>query len=289
MDKLRFRQIHQDFHTSPTIKGIGEAFDREEFKQALKTGHVDSVTVFSKCHHGYSYHPATAGEMHPGLKFDLLGAQLRACEEAGVRAPVYISAGLDERYAVKHPECLVKFTPDQPHDFLNTAGYHLLCFNTPYMDELLAQTREVVEKYRPEEIFFDICDIRPCYCNCCLASMREKGYDPHNGADVYEHGREVYYRAAERMREAVQSISPDTDVFFNAGRVPMNDRRFSSYDTHLELESLPTGGWGYDHFPMSALYSRTLGKEYLGMTGKFHTTWGEFGGFKHPKIGRAHV
>ena len=32
MDKLRFRQIHQDFHTSPVIKGIGAAFDREEFK-----------------------------------------------------------------------------------------------------------------------------------------------------------------------------------------------------------------------------------------------------------------
>ena len=29
-------------------------------------------------------------------------------------------------------------------------------------------------------------------------------------------------------------------------------------------------------------YARTLNMEYLGMTGKFHTTWGEFGGFKHP-------
>ncbi|MEI3210477.1 MAG: beta-galactosidase trimerization domain-containing protein, partial [Lachnospiraceae bacterium] len=26
---------------------------------------------------------------------------------------------------------------------------------------------------------------------------------------------------------------------------------------------------------------RNLGKEFLGMTGKFHTTWGEFGGFKY--------
>jgi len=48
------------------------------------------------------------------------------------------------------------------------------------------------------------------------------------------------------------------------------------------MESLPTGGWGYDHFPMSAKYVNSLGKDYLGMTGKFHTSWGEFGGFKHP-------
>lgn len=40
--------------------------------------------------------------------------------------------------------------------------------------------------------------------------------------------------------------------------------------------------WGYDHFPLSAAYARTLGMDFLGMTGKFHTTWGEFGGFKHP-------
>jgi len=33
---------------------------------------------------------------------------------------------------------------------------------------------------------------------------------------------------------------------------------------------------------MSARYAHGLGLEFLGMTGKFHTTWGEFGGFKHP-------
>jgi hypothetical protein len=33
---------------------------------------------------------------------------------------------------------------------------------------------------------------------------------------------------------------------------------------------------------MSAAYCRKLDLDFLGMTGKFHTTWGEFGGFKHP-------
>ena len=40
-----------------------------------------------------------------------------------------------------------------------------------------------------------------------------------------------------------------------------------NYNTHLELESLPTGGWGYDHFPFSARYCQGLGVDYLGMTG----------------------
>ena len=47
-------------------------------------------------------------------------------------------------------------------------------------------------------------------------------------------------------------------------------RDLATANTHLELESLPTGGWGYDHFPLSARYVQGLGMEFLGMTGKFH-------------------
>ena len=281
MDKMRFRQVHLDFHTSPAIKNVGGAFDTRSFLSALDLGHVDSVTVFAKCHHGYSYHPSKANETHPGLSFDLLGAQLEACRGAGVRAPVYISAGLDEKYAVAHPEHLVRSSPDQIIGF-DQPGYHLLCFNTPYLDILIEQVREVLTAYHPTEIFLDICSIRSCRCAYCVDSMKRKGYDPDDPDDVYRHGREVYFNYTKRVAQAVSECSPDTEIFHNAGQIPFGDREFASYDSHLELESLPTGGWGYDHFPMTASYSRCLGKEYLGMTGKFHTTWGEFGGFKHP-------
>ncbi len=54
--ELSFRQIHLDFHTSPHIPGVGREFDRSAWQDALRTGHVDSITCFSKCHHGWSYH-----------------------------------------------------------------------------------------------------------------------------------------------------------------------------------------------------------------------------------------
>ena len=282
MDKMKFRQVHLDFHTSPDIAGIGEKFDKKQFQDMLRLGHVDSITLFSKCHHGYSFHPTKVNVMHPGLKFDLLGAQMEACREIGVRTAVYVSAGFDEKYAFEHPDCVVRFTPSYPVDFLSSARYHCLCFNTPYLDLLIAQIREVMENYHPEEIFLDICDIRPCFCNHCIAAKRKAGVDPHNEAAAMVYGREVYYKYADAVERAVHDIDPCCAVFHNAGRLPMDDRKFISYDTHLELEGLPTGGWGYDHFPMTASYSRSLGKEYLGMTGKFHRPWGEFGGYKHP-------
>ena len=100
---LRKRQVHLDFHTNGTLP-VGNKFSKEQFQAALKAGHVDSITVFSKCHHGWSYHPTQVNEIHPELDFDLLGAQLEACKEINVNAPVYISAGYDEKEYVRHPE-----------------------------------------------------------------------------------------------------------------------------------------------------------------------------------------
>ena len=112
--------------------------------------------------------------------------------------------------------------------------------------------------------------------------MLEKGMDPANMDDVRAHGEMVYANYCRRIEESVRKYDDKATIFHNAGHITHGRRDIAGYDTHLELESLPTGGWGYDHFPMSAAYTRTLGVEFLGMTGKFHTTWGEFGGFKHP-------
>ena len=49
---LRYRQIHLDFHTSPHIPSIGAEFDKKRWQETLKDAAVDSITLFSKCHHG---------------------------------------------------------------------------------------------------------------------------------------------------------------------------------------------------------------------------------------------
>ncbi len=280
---MRFRQVHLDFHTSEKVPGIGSEFKKEQFQKALTEGHVDSITVFSKCHHGWAYHPSKANRMHPNLKFDLLAAQLEACREINVNAPVYISAGLDEKEVLLHPEWLnVDPMHDTPRQGIIQPHYHLLCYNTPYLDVLCAQVEEVMERYNPCGVFLDISNVRMCTCASCVRSMLEKGMDPTDMDDVRAHGELVYANYCRRIEESVRKYSATATIFHNAGHIAHGRRDIAGYDTHLELESLPTGGWGYDHFPMSAAYVRTLGVEFLGMTGKFHTTWGEFGGFKHP-------
>lgn len=92
----------------------------------------------------------------------------------------------------------------------------------------------------------------------------------------------TYASYTARVKETVESIKPGLPIFHNGGHIKRGRRDLAAMNTHLELESLPTGGWGYDHFPLSASTYRRSDSEFLGMTGKFHTAWGEFGGYKHP-------
>ncbi len=281
---MRKRQVHLDFHTNGTLP-VGKSFSKEQFQAALKEGHIDSITVFSKCHHGWSYHPTEANEMHPELTFDLLGAQLEACKEIGVNAPVYISAGFDEKAFVKHPEYHLWGTPSE-EDHKREAGnvgFHLLCFNTDYLKVLCNQIEEVMVKYNPCGIFLDIVAPRICYCKKCCADMKSLGLDVESEADCNKFSRMVFNKYIEATNAAVRKHSKTATIFHNGGHIPKGDYDIINGNTHQELESLPTGGWGYDHFPLSAAYVRSLeNTEFLGMTGKFHHSWGEFGGFKHP-------
>ncbi len=288
---MKFRQVHLDFHTSEKIEGIGKEFSKEQFQTALKTGHIDSITLFSKCHHGYAFHPSLANEMHPHLDFDLLGTQIEAAHEVGVKTPVYLSAGLDEKIARKHPEWVVRNRDESTTwvpDF-SVPGYHKFCMSSPYLDYLCRQIEEVCEKYDVDGIFLDIVGVQPCYCQYCINERIELGMNPYDEQDVLKHAEMVYKRYAESTRAAVDKYKPGLPLFQNGGHIRQGRRDIAHYNTHLEIESLPTGGWGYDHFPMSAKYCQGLGMEYLGMTGKFHTSWGEFGGFKHPNALRYEV
>lgn len=280
---LPYRQAHLDFHTSEKIPEIGSRFSRENFAEALRIGHIDSITLFAKCHHGWSYYSSEVNARHPQLDFDLLDEQLEVCRELGVRAQIYISAGFDEHYAQNHSECICADSSGTPS--LLDVGFHRLCFGTPYLDKLADETEEVMRRYagRFDGLFLDISEPTPCLCEYCIQGMESQGLDPQNDYDRIVYAKQVYLKYADRIKKIVNKYSPETAIFHNGGHIPKGDRIITFCNTkHLELESLPTGGWGYDHFPMSVAYARTLGREFLGMTGKFHKSWGEFGGFKHP-------
>ena len=280
---MRYRQVHLDFHTSEQIENVGGKFDRKDFQEKLKLGNMNSITLTGRCAHGWVYYDSALAARHPSLKFDLLQEMTDAAHEIGVRTCVHYSVCLDEKEAIRHAEWLIRGKNGQTTwvPRLLDAGWHRFCLNNEYQEIVVEQIRKLVEKYDMDGLFLDVSSVIPCYCQSCIATIISRGQDPADPVNIWNLAEEVHLNFTKRIRKLVHGIKPGLEIFHNGGYIQRGRRDLLAGDTHLELESLPTGGWGYDHLPLSALYVKNLGMEYLGMTGKFYTGWGEFGSFKH--------
>ena len=288
MIMLSPRQVHLDFHTSEKIPGIGSTFDPEAFARTVKAANVSSVTVFARGHHGWLYYPSKKHPelIHPNLVYkNLLPDQVRALHREGIRAPVYVTVQWDYQSAISHPEWLIR-KKDGSHEggpFTEPGFYQSLCVNTGYKDFLKELTAEICELLGNEldGFFFDIVGIRPCWCAACRAEMKKLGVDAGDDEAVRAFTKTVVDRFKKEMTELVRGYSKDCTVFYNAGHVGPCTKESADAYSHFELESLPSGSWGYLHFPVTARYARKLGKDSMGMTGKFHTEWGDFHSLKN--------
>ncbi|MFP4055129.1 MAG: beta-galactosidase, partial [Phycisphaerae bacterium] len=292
---LRFRQVHLDFHTSEHIRGIGAEFRPDEFADTLAAAAVDSVTCFARCHHGWLYYPSRAfpRHVHPHLEREnLLGEQIEACHQRDIRVPIYITVQWDQLSAEQHPEWICRADDgspiteaqsDQSHYNAFAPGfYRFLCVNTAYRDYLKEITREVMQTLPTDGLFFDIVKPVACSCTACRAAMEKRRLDASRFEVRREFGLEVISDFMHDMSAFVRGINPGATIFYNSSHVSPGHRPWIDAFSHLELESLPSGGWGYAHFPLTARYARTLGPDIMGMTGKFHTSWGDFHSFKNP-------
>lgn len=282
MTSRPYRQVHLDFHTAPECT-VGNRFDPEVFAQTVKEARIESLTVFSKCHHGYSYYPTTLGTMHPGLQFDLLGQQIEALHAAGVQCPIYYSIRWDELAGQQHPEWLVvdkegRLAARPP--LSNRWGWRTLDPATGYGDAIVAQVEELCQLYQVDGFFFDICFPLPNYSPWALEQMRRAGVRRDDDQAVWAFARRQQEAFFERLSEVIHRQVPGATIFYN-GTISRDMGRVAPYLTHFEVESLPTAShWGYLHFPMAARQARTYGREIVGMTGRFHGGWGDFGGLK---------
>lgn len=288
-----YRQVHLDFHTSPDIPAIGSRFSKENFQAALKKGNADSVTVFAKCHHGLCYYPTEIGTMHPNLSFDLTGAMVDAAHEIGVKAPIYITAGWSDLDAVQHPEWIAKdrdgkpmarggYTFGMPEDAPKPCtAWQILCLNdNSYARHIYELTEEICRRYPVVDgLFYDITVVGdPCYCDECRAGMAQMGLDPTQDAQRYFVAKRQAFM--QKCNEILQRYHPGATIFFNSGGADIKKPQYHALQSHFEMEDLPTAWGGYDKLPLRAKFFKATGKHIVGMTGKFHLDWGEFGGFK---------
>lgn len=294
MREFPSRQVHLDFHTSQDIPGVASKFDAEEFASRLDEARVNSVTCFARCHHGYLYYDSKAfpERVHPKLvNRNLLKEQIEACHKKGIRVPIYTTVQWDQFTVNEHPEWLSidangmpvgapfpKGTPVYEPGF-----YRSLCVNSPYKEFLKANTKEILETFDSADgLFFDIVFVNECSCKYCRAGMVKKGYNPVMQEGRLKYAAQVLDEFMIEMTEFVRKYNADCSIFYNKSHVGPVHRPVIDAHSHFELESLPSGGvWGYMHFPVTVRYARNMGLDCVGMTGKFHTEWGDFHSFKN--------
>lgn len=136
--------------------------------------------------------------------------------------------------------------------------------------------REVVGQYPVAGLFLDCMNLFPCVGVECVREMKQRDLDWKDPQCLREFAHLTRVRMARRISEAARSLRSDLLLYFNG--VPLEEQR--DIGTYLEYECLPAGGWGYDSLPVYARYIRTLGKPALNMTGRFHKSWGDFGGLR---------
>jgi hypothetical protein len=298
MDEVHFaceRQVHLDFHTSPFIEGVAADFDAMQFAATLKQAHVNSVTVFAKCHHGYAYYPSSVCQAHPHLTpagRDLLGEQIEALHREGIRCPIYITVGWDALLAQNQPDWRAMYKNGRFGDWDSghPGQWKFLNWLHPEVQQHIEDvTREVLDRYGSEVdgFFYDICFFPK---GACWSPESRKFRERHGLLDESLAGHERFLAKAhetfsKRYWDVIRGRCPEATVFFNAGsdtflEPGLGGRARYPFMSHMEIESLPSGFWGYFHFPRLARSTGHWGKPWLGMTGRFQTLWGDFGGLK---------
>jgi hypothetical protein len=200
-----------------------------------------------------------------------------------MRAPLYTTIMWDHYTAEHHPEWVTldengrqRGTPPYEAGF-----YRILCVNTPYRDFLKAHIRELLETFPVDGFFLDIVWPVECSCPVCKGKMLERGLEPSDAGQRWQFALETVDEFRRDLSAFIWSITPGCGIFYNGGHVGPQHRATAETFSHWEVESLPSGGWGYLNFPVVTRYARNLGLDVLSHTGKFHTAWGDFHSFKN--------
>jgi hypothetical protein len=266
-----------DFHTMPACPDVGKKFDFDQMTDEIKKCGVDYVVFPARCNLGMAYYDTKIGIRHPHLEYDLLRKLSEACKSKGIALSAYINVGLSHEEGLIHRDWTVVTKEGYAYKPPYLSHWcRNMCYNSPYGDHLVAMLRELTGNYDLAGFFFDCMHVTPCQGVECVREMKEKGIDWQNADATLEFAHYSQLRIQQRLSDTLKAKRDDYLVYFNG---PGFEEQ-KTQGTYLEYECLPTGGWGYDSLPVYARHARTLGKPVLNMTGRFHESWGDFGGLR---------
>jgi hypothetical protein len=201
-----------------------------------------------------------------------------------INHPEWVSRKKDGQYQALLYDFNAKGTDLKPEN-----GWLWLCpaSGGPYSEFIKKQVEEICQNYQVDGFWFDIYHVSNmgCYCESCIHRMLDEGIDMNDHEAVVRNTALAVKKHQVELHTIVTKYHPEATVYFNATSHVRNEASFKErlfdLNTQQELEDLPTTWGGYDKLPLEAKYHLQEKSAIVAMSGKFHKSWGEFGGFKH--------
>ena len=275
-----YRKLFFDFHTQRTAVDVAKGFDADKWADEMVKNHVQAISLHSVCDFGWKYYrKGEYGYVHPQLPHgvDIIGDQIRAFRERGIRVIAYFNVRHSEMVAEHHPEWLRQ----------NRSGETLgiaVSLMSPYFEEmLLPQLEEFARNYQPDGIFFDFLYAagisyddftRDKYKKATGKELPEGPDDP--GYEVYVKWMlDEFMKMRQQAFDVIHRGNKNTLVSINWSytyrqpEIPPEDMGFLSLD-------IPPSDQVFDA-SYFAKYWNTLGRPFDIMNSAFLRWWGDWG------------
>ncbi|MFI5420284.1 MAG: hypothetical protein ACHQ1H_04900, partial [Nitrososphaerales archaeon] len=224
-----WRKVDIEFHNSKHIPKIGDQFNADQFGDRLLNAHVGGAVIFAKDMFGYSYFPTKYGPMHPGLSFDLFGAQVEALRKRKIAVYAYYMTTWNLELAERRPEWqAIKRdgsnhlpkpgqTPGCSEENKGCVTSELCLAHKDFVDWELAHIRELVSQYPIDALWIDGAHgsqthEAECFCSECLRHIRASGLDPLNQQAQYDHQVGLQLSFVKGIHKAVKEVRPTCQV-----------------------------------------------------------------------------
>ena len=271
------REAFIDFHNGAVATDLLSHFDARAYADILEQSGFNRVTLFAKCHHGHAYYPTRIGNPHPSLKLDYLGELGAECARRGIAVAAYQNVVRDV--------CAARANPDwqqarRDGTVFEPSYYRHVCINSPYVPERLwPMTDELLAAYPfLSGFFFDFTSFLPgaCFCKYCQQAMKAGGWDIDDDRQVLLFQQASLREFINTTCARVQAVKPDAAVYFNTPTC-VGSMEGQHGQTVWYIESM-SASWGYERVPFLGRYFRSKGVRFYNQPGRFHKSWGDFGG-----------
>ena len=160
-----------DMHI-PSGNGYLEQFDPEQYARCMEIAGVETAYVYASNCLGLCLYPTHVGYRHSIVeKRDIFGETVQALRQRGIGVVGYLNSWSTEA-ARQHPDWQIRSSDGKARGEHSRFG--TCCLNSPYREQFLAMTREMVSTYDIDGFWVDMIGFMAPDCTCRYCQEKYK-------------------------------------------------------------------------------------------------------------------